>query len=80
MNSTLMTMTQIAQEFGIARSTLSAYKARGQMPEPDKVYGSTPLWRRRTIEKWRAGVDKRRAAVEAKREAKPPAKRRAKAA
>jgi hypothetical protein len=48
-----LTSKQIAALLGVTPSTISSYKARGQMPPPDKEYGRTPLWRYETIEKWR---------------------------
>jgi len=48
-----LTSKQVAELLGISPKTISAYKARNQMPDPDKEYGRTPLWRLSTIEKWR---------------------------
>jgi predicted DNA-binding transcriptional regulator AlpA len=48
-----LTSKQLAEILGVSPKTISAYKARGQMPEPDRVYGRTPLWSYATIEKWR---------------------------
>lgn len=50
----LMTVTEIAAELGLSPSTLTAYRARGRMPEPDEQYGRTPLWKQETIRRWRA--------------------------
>lgn len=52
--SRLLTLSDVADHCGLALSTVSAYRARGYMPDPDQQYGRTPLWRETTIEKWRA--------------------------
>ena len=52
----LLTPTQIAELCNLHINTITAYHARGQMPTPDQQYGRTPLWKRSTIDKWRAGV------------------------
>lgn len=51
-----MTSTQVAEYLGVSPKTISAYKARGQMPAPDRTYGRTPLWRINTIDKWRESI------------------------
>jgi predicted DNA-binding transcriptional regulator AlpA len=51
--STYLTSKQIAELLGVSPKTISAYKARGQMPKPDKQYGRTPLWKYSTIKEWR---------------------------
>lgn len=48
-----LTSKQIAELLNVSPKTISAYKARGQMPEPDKQYGRTPLWKLSTIQNWR---------------------------
>lgn len=48
-----LTSKQVAELLGVSPKTISAYKAREQMPKPDKQYGRTPLWKYSTIEKWR---------------------------
>lgn len=37
----------------ISRGTWTSYVARGQAPAPDRVIGSTPVWRSATITAWR---------------------------
>ena len=49
-----LTSTQVAELLGVSRKTISSYKARNQMPQPDRQYGRTPLWRYSTIEQWRS--------------------------
>jgi hypothetical protein len=51
-----LTSKQIAELLNVTPSTISSYKARGQMPPPDKEYGRTPLWLYSTIEKWRGEI------------------------
>ena len=51
-----LTSSQVAELLGVSPKTISAYKARGQMPAPDREYGRTPLWRYSTIEKWRGEI------------------------
>lgn len=51
-----LTSKQIAELLGVSPKTISAYKARGQMPAPDKEYGRTPLWKFSTIQQWRSDV------------------------
>lgn len=49
----LLTIDEVAARLGVTTSTVRAYKARGQMPEPDKTYGTKPLWLESTIQQWR---------------------------
>lgn len=51
--SMYLTSKQIAELLGVSPKTISAYKARNQMPKPDKQYGRTPLWKYSTIKEWR---------------------------
>lgn len=55
----LWTLTDVARECSLSMSTVSAYRARGLMPEPDTQYGRTPLWRPETIMAWRKGQRRR---------------------
>jgi len=48
-----LTASQVAEVCGVSKGTITAYKARGQMPPPDKEFGRTPLWSFATIEAWR---------------------------
>lgn len=48
-----LTSIQVAELCGVSKNTISAYKARGQMPPPDKEFGRTPMWSIKTIEAWR---------------------------
>jgi predicted DNA-binding transcriptional regulator AlpA len=55
MSDKLLTVEEVAELVGVRPQTISAYKARQQMPAPDKQYGRTPLWKESTIKKWRGG-------------------------
>lgn len=46
------TTSDVASYLGVKSATVSAYRARGQMPAPDKKLGRTQLWRPRTILDW----------------------------
>lgn len=48
-----LTATQVAEMCGVSKGTITAYKARGQMPLPDKEFGRTPMWSYTTIQAWR---------------------------
>jgi predicted DNA-binding transcriptional regulator AlpA len=52
-NIVYLTSKQVAELLGVSPKTISAYKARGQMPAPDREYGRTPLWKYSTIQEWR---------------------------
>lgn len=51
-----LTSKEVAELLGVSPKTISSYKARGQMPKPDKEYGRTPLWKYSTIQEWRKGL------------------------
>jgi hypothetical protein len=42
----------VAAFLGVTPRTVSSYKARGQMPEPDRHFGRTPAWRPARIIEW----------------------------
>lgn len=52
----LLTLTEVADALGLSPSTLTAYRCRGRMPQPDAQYGRTPLWKPTTIRAWRSGA------------------------
>lgn len=52
-NIVYLTSKQVAELLGVSPKTISSYKARGQMPKPDREYGRTPLWKYTTIQEWR---------------------------
>lgn len=51
----LMTRREISELTGLTMNTLKTYTHLGLMPEPDVVYERTPLWKKKTITKWREG-------------------------
>lgn len=46
-------VADVAAHLGVASSTVRAYAARGQMPEPDGRIGSSPWWWSDTIIGWK---------------------------
>lgn len=59
------TTSDIASYLGIRVATVSTYRSRGQMPEPDLTVGRTHMWRPSRIIEWhetrpRPGVGGRR--------------------
>lgn len=47
------TTRDVAAYLGRKESTIRAYHARGQMPQPDGRVGRTPWWKPETIRNWR---------------------------
>jgi len=47
-------VAEVAAYLGVYRSTVTAYRSRGQMPQPDGYVGRSPWWRPETIRAWRA--------------------------
>ncbi len=47
-----LTTEQVAELAGLKPSTVSAYKAREQMPAPSGYVGRTPYWNRDYINPW----------------------------
>jgi len=45
----------VAVYLDISTSTIRAYVARHQMPQPDRYIGRTRLWRPATIQTWHSG-------------------------
>jgi len=48
------TATDVAAYLGVSRHTVSSYRSRRQMPEPDQLIGRTPVWRPARIAEWHA--------------------------
>ena len=46
------TTSDVAAYLGVALGTVSTYRARGQMPAPDKTIGRTRVWRPSRIIEW----------------------------
>lgn len=61
------TTSEVAAYLGLSVTTVSTYRARGQMPQPDMTIGRTHVWRPERIMTWhgnrkRAGIGGRRKA------------------
>lgn len=54
-NAEWWTTTDIAAYLGVQVGTISSYRSRGQMPEPDQLRGRTHMWRPRRILSWHEG-------------------------
>lgn len=46
------TVPDVATHIKVEPSTVTSYRARGQMPEPDGYMGRTPWWWADTIRAW----------------------------
>ena len=55
---TQWSVAEVAAYLGVAPSTVTAYKARREMPEPDGRVGRSPWWRPETIRAWRPKEEK----------------------
>lgn len=53
------TTSDVAAYLGVQVGTVSAYRARGQMPAPDRTVGRTHLWRPLQVQAWRPSRDSR---------------------
>ncbi|MET8908224.1 divalent-cation tolerance protein CutA [Micromonospora sp. NPDC004551] len=49
------TTSDVAEYLGVQIGTVSSYRNRNQMPEPDQTLGRTHLWRPETIINWHEG-------------------------
>lgn len=58
MNEEHWTVADVAAAFGVKQSTVRAYLARQQIPEPDGKIGRTVWWRPETIREWRKNARK----------------------
>lgn len=50
----LIDVTEVAELAGVAPATIHRYKHLGQLPEPTRYAGRSPMWRRKDIERWLA--------------------------
>lgn len=50
----LLDTAGVAELAGLPPATIRTYLHRGAIPEPDFRAGRSPVWRRKTIEKWLA--------------------------
>jgi predicted DNA-binding transcriptional regulator AlpA len=46
------TAQDCATYLGITRSTWTAYVSRDQAPQPERMFGRSPVWRPRTVKAW----------------------------
>lgn len=46
------TTSDVAAYLGLKVATVSAYRARGQMPEPDMTVGRTHVWKPNRVIEW----------------------------
>jgi predicted DNA-binding transcriptional regulator AlpA len=46
------TTSDVAEYLGVQVATVSNYRKRGQMPEPDETVGRTHMWRPRRVIEW----------------------------
>lgn len=49
------TTSDVAAYLGLRIGTVSSYRQRGQMPEPDKTFGRTHVWKPQRIIDWHEG-------------------------
>ena len=68
------TTADVAAALGVAASTVRAYNARGQMPEPTGHVGRTPYWVPEDIEPWIEGYRHGAASLRRERAAKRQAR------
>jgi len=55
----LLTRHEVAAMIGVSIETIKMHRKKGTMPEPDHVYGVTPLWKASTIRAWDKTRNKR---------------------
>ncbi|MFE5368172.1 helix-turn-helix transcriptional regulator [Streptomyces mirabilis] len=50
-NAEYWTVAEIAEHWGVKEQTVRSYRSRkrGELPDPDRIYGRTPLWKPVTI-------------------------------
>lgn len=48
----MMTRQDVAAFLGVTMHTIKFHRRKGTMPEPDVIYGKTPLWKESTIRAW----------------------------
>lgn len=54
-NAEWWTTSDVAEYLGVQIGTVSSYRNRNQMPEPDRTLGRTHLWRPESIISWNEG-------------------------
>jgi hypothetical protein len=50
-NADYWTITDVAEHWGVSPQTVRTYRSRkrGELPEPDQVFGRSPVWKPATI-------------------------------
>ncbi|MFJ8783157.1 helix-turn-helix transcriptional regulator [Streptomyces sp. NPDC102476] len=50
-NADYWTVDEVADHWGVAPQTIRTYRSRkrGELPEPDRMFGRSPVWRPKTI-------------------------------
>ena len=46
------TVADVAAHLGVSVNTVSSYRSRQQMPDPDRMIGRTPVWAPTRIIQW----------------------------
>lgn len=52
MSDDLLDSAALAALLGVRPQTISQYRRRRTLPDPDVIVGRSPAWRRSTIEAW----------------------------
>jgi hypothetical protein len=52
----LVGVREIAERTGLSYEAVRSRKARGELPDPDYVLATGPIWRAEIIDDWRASV------------------------
>jgi hypothetical protein len=52
----LVGLAEVAAITGWPRNTVRVYRGRGQLPKPITELACGPIWYRKEIEKWAAGI------------------------
>lgn len=50
--ATVLTLDGIRQRYGWTAATVRQYRTAGVLPEPDAVFGRTPVWLPGTLDAW----------------------------
>lgn len=48
----LLDLADFAKLAGVKRQTMHTYRHRGLLPEPERLFGRNPVWRREVCEAW----------------------------
>jgi hypothetical protein len=55
----VLTLEQLADAIGVARSSIGRYRSRGDIPPEDATIGRTPVWFRPTVDAFILGREQR---------------------